>query len=356
MSTAMKPPASAAQPQSQSQPFAPPRPDELLMQLATGYMASAALHVCAAHGIADLLAKGPKPVAELARAAELNEDALYRVLRALASAGVFEERAPRVFANTMTSDLLRRDAGPLRAMVEWMGDPAHMKAYAHFPHSVATGETLCEPAWGMNCWDYLGKDARFAKIFDDAMTGFSAVVIPAVLEAYDFSGIGTLVDVAGGHGFVLTAILEKYPEMRGVLFDLERVTAGARERIAKLDAKLASRVRIESGDFFQAVPAGDAIVMKHIIHDWNDPEARKILASCHRALPAGGKLILIESVISAGNTPELGKWIDLEMLALPGGRERTEEEFRALFASAGFRLTRIVPNASPLSVVEAVRQ
>src|ERR1041384_4633501 len=151
MSTAPKPPQSASNPQPE--PLAAPRPDELLMQLATGYMASAALHVCASHGIADLLAKGPKPVAELARTAKLNEDALYRVLRALASVGVFEERSPRTFANTMTSHLMRRDAAPLRAMVEWMGDPVHMKAYAHFPHSVATGETLCAPAWGMNCWD-----------------------------------------------------------------------------------------------------------------------------------------------------------------------------------------------------------
>lgn len=354
MSTAPKPPQSASA--AQAEPAAAPRPDQLLMQLATGYMASAALHIAASHGLADLLAKGPKPVAELARAASLNEDALYRVLRALASAGVFEERAPRVFANTMTSDLLRRDAGPLRAMVEWMGDPVHMKAYAHFPHCVATGETLCQPAWGMNCWDYFGKDARFARIFDDAMTGFSAVVIPAVLETYDFAGIATLVDVAGGHGYVLTAILEKYPQMRGVLFDMERVTAGARERIARLDPQLAGRVRIESGDFFKQVPQGDAIVMKHIIHDWNDPEARTILQNCHRALPPHGKLILIESVLVPGNDPDLGKWIDLEMLALPGGRERTEEEFRALFASAGFRLTRVVRNPSPLAAVEAVKQ
>jgi len=347
MSTALKSP----------QPAEPltPRPDELLMQLATGYMASAALHIAAAHGIADLLAQGPKPAAELARTAKLNEDALYRVLRALASAGVFEERSPRVFANTMASDLLRRDAGPLRAMVEWMGDPVHMKAYAYFPHSVATGETLCQPAWGMSCWDYFGKDARFARIFDDAMTGFSAVVIPAVLEAYDFSGIGTLVDVAGGHGLVLTSILEKYPQMRGILFDMERVCVGARERIKKVGME--SRVQVVAGDFFKEVPEGaDAVIMKHIIHDWQDAEARQILANCHRALPANGKVMLLESVLTPGNDPDLGKWIDLEMLALPGGRERTEEEFRALFASAGFRLTRVVRNASPLAVVEAVRQ
>ena len=329
-------------------------PEAQLYQLALGFMVTAAIHEVIKADIADKLNAGPKPVAELAKASGVNEDALYRVLRALASVGVFTETSPRTFANTALSEPLRHDAGPLRGMIAFLSDPLHLRSYAHFDHCVRTGETLCQPALGMPIWDYFGANPTEAKIFDDAMTSFSAVVIPAVLATYDFSGIGTLVDVAGGHGFVLTSILEKYPQMRGVLFDMERVCVGARERIKKIGME--NRVRVESGDFFQAVPKGDAIIMKHIIHDWTDAEARKILESCHRALPANGKVILLETVLQPGNHPDLGKWVDLEMLAMPGGRERTEAEFRELFASAGFKLTRIVPNQSPLAAVEAVKQ
>ncbi len=317
-------------------------------------MVTAGLQEVLKADIADKLNAGPKPVAELAKASGLHEDALYRVLRALASVGVFTETAPRTFANTALSEPLRHDAGPLRGMIAFLSDPLHLRSYAHFDHCVRTGETLCQPALGMPIWDYFGANVAEARLFDDAMTAFSASVIPAVLATYDFSGIGTLVDVAGGHGFVLTSILEKYPPMRGVLFDMERVCVGARERIRKLGME--ARVRVESGDFFKAIPAGDAIIMKHIIHDWADAEARKILESCHRALPANGKVILLETVLQPGNGPDLGKWIDLEMLAFPGGRERTEGEFGALFASAGFKLTRVVPNQSPLATVEAVKQ
>jgi SAM-dependent methyltransferase len=328
-------------------------PEAQLYLLGFGFMATAALNAAIKADIADQVTSGPKPVAELAKTAGVNEDALYRVLRALASVGVFSETSPRMFANSEMSALMRRDAGPLRGMLEWATDPIHQRSYAHFGHSVLTGKDLCQPALGKPIWEELAEDHAVARVFDDAMTAISASVMPAVLASYDFSGINTLVDVAGGHGFVLTSILEKYPQMRGVLFDMERVCVGARERIKKLG--FADRVRVESGDFFKAVPSGDAIIMKHIIHDWADAEARKILESCHRALPPHGKLILIETVLQPGNAPDLGKWIDLEMLAFPGGRERTEAEFRQLFASAGFKLTKITPNQSPLAAIEAVK-
>jgi hypothetical protein len=184
------------------------------------------------------------------------------------------------------------------------------------------------------------------------MTAFSAVVIPAVLETYDFSGIGTLIDIAGGHGLVLTSILQKYPAMRGVLFDLEHVLAGARPRIDSLG--LSNRCRTESGDFFKAVPAGgDAYIMKHIIHDWDDERALAILGNIRAAMNPGGRVILLEAIVLPGNQPDFGKIIDLEMLLMPGGRERTEAEFRDLFARVGFTQVRIIPTQSPLSVIEA---
>jgi hypothetical protein len=205
----------------------------------------------------------------------------------------------------------------------------------------------------MPVFEYLAAEPALSETFNNAMTGFSQSVVPAVLEAYDFGGIDVLVDVAGGHGAVLTAILQRYPRMQGVLFDREHVVAGAGGRIAGL--RLGNRCRVEAGDFFQAVPQGDAFIMKHIIHDWDDERAVLILRNIRTAMgTARGKVILLESVLEPGNTPDFGKIVDLEMLAMPGGRERTAEEFGALFARAGFTLTRIVPTQSPLSVVEAV--
>jgi hypothetical protein len=185
------------------------------------------------------------------------------------------------------------------------------------------------------------------------MTTFSNQVIPAALEAYDFSGVELLVDVAGGHGAVLTAILQKHPKMRGVLFDLDHVIAGARPRIAA--AGLQDRLQTEAGNFFEKVtPGADAYIMKHIIHDWDDDRALRILHNIRSAMGRKrGRVILLESVIPPGNTPDLGKIIDLEMLMMPGGKERTAQEFEKLFAQAGFELTSILPTKSPLSVIEA---
>ncbi|MBI3406342.1 MAG: methyltransferase, partial [Acidobacteria bacterium] len=196
-------------------------------------------------------------------------------------------------------------------------------------------------------------DKQESEVFNRAMTAISEMVIPAVLETYDFSGIETLVDVAGGHGQVLSGILQKYPKMRGVLSDLPHVLEGARPRLR--DMGLESRCRFEPCDFFKNVPSGgDAYIMKHIIHDWDDEKAGLILRNIHAAFGAKkGKLILLEALIAADNLPHFGKFVDIEMLAMAGGRERTEAEFRALFERAGFRMTRIVPNKSPICAIEA---
>jgi O-methyltransferase domain len=177
--------------------------------------------------------------------------------------------------------------------------------------------------------------------------------VPAALQAYDFSGVRVLVDVAGGHGQVLTSILQQYPAMHGILCDLEHVIPGAIPRIR--EAGVADRCEARVCDIFQAVPeGGDAYIMKHIIHDWDDERAATILRNIRAAMQPGGRVILLESVLLPANQPDFGKLIDLEMMLMPGGRERTEEEFRALFAAAGYRMTRIVPTRSPLSVIEAV--
>lgn len=334
--------------------LAQPQPADHVLQLATGYILSSALQVAARLEIAGRLASGALPVEDLAAATRTDPDALYRVLRALSSAGVFQEVAPRRFGLNAAADLLRTDhPQSVHPMVLWMTDAFHFNVYAEALHSVRTGRPAIEKTHNMPVFEFFPRNPDVSAVFNNAMTMFSRMIVPAVLETYDFSDAGLVVDVAGGHGGVLAGILEKHPHLHGVLFDLEHVIAGSRERIAALG--LSDRVRVEAGDFFEAVPAGDTYVLKHIIHDWTDDQALVILKNIRAAMRdrRRGKVVLLESVIRAGNTPDMAKLIDLEMLLLPGGRERTAEEYATLFERAGFTVTRIVPNASPLSVIEA---
>jgi hypothetical protein len=336
------------------QPTAPPEAAlQHILQLGTGYILSGALNAVVRLRIPDRLASGPKRVDELAREAGAHEDALYRVMRALAMAGVFVETTPRSFALTPPGELLCTDRpGSAHDLIAWISDPFHLRVYAELPHALRTGETVGERVAGMPVWDYLAKDVDLGRRFNDAMSTFSAQVAPAVLKAYAFRDIGVLADVAGGHGILLASVLREYPKMRGILFDQDHVLAG--HRLKELGVE--ERVQAVPGDFFKSVPAGaDAYIMKHIIHDWDDERATRILRNVGTALHgrAGGRVILIESVVRPGNEPDLSKLIDLEMMLLPGGRERTADEFAALFAGAGFELTRIVPTESPLSVIEA---
>ncbi|MGH9601695.1 MAG: methyltransferase [Terriglobales bacterium] len=329
----------------------PPDPGQQLLHLAFSYVLSISINVVAKLKIADMLKAGPCSTRDLAAAAGANEDALYRVMRALASCGVFVETAPRTFALTPAAEPLCTGSS-LYDLIVWISDPFHFRIYAETMHSVKTGQPCADRVLGKPIFEYFPTDKEESEIFNAAMISMTAMVIPAVLEAYDFSGIGTLVDVAGGHGSVISGILGKHPQVRGILFDLEHVVTGAKPRFEALG--LSSRIQFASGDFFQSVPAGgDAFIMKHIIHDWDDARALSILNNCRKASPQA-KVILLEAVLPAGNEPHFGKMLDLEMLTLPGGRERTEEEFRALFAQAGYRLARVVPTKSPLSVLEAL--
>ena len=330
-----------------------------MLQVATGYMASSCLYAAITLNVADHLKDGPQGIAELARVTDANEDALYRVLRVLASLGIFDEVAPRRFGLTPAADLLRTDVpGSLRGMAVFLPDPMHYRIYGNVLHSLATGKPAADYTLGMPFFQYLEKDQAYSQVFNDAMTALSAPVAGAALEAYDFSGIGLLVDVAGGHGELLMSILRACPGVKGIVADLGHVVDGAKPRIA--NAGLTDRMQAVECDFFQSVPAGgDAYIMKHIIHDWDDERASTILKNIASAMGARGtkpgKVILLESVIASGNTPDFGKFIDIEMLLFPGGRERTADEFRSLFERSGFRLTKVVPTKSPLSVVEAVR-
>ena len=328
-------------------------PAEHLLRLATGYMVASALQTAVTLRLADRVARGVDTTAALARETGTHEDALYRVMRLLASSSIFEEIARRRFALTPAAELLRERPGSLSPVVRWMTDPLHFKVHASLEHAVRTGRPVVNDLLGMPLFDYLAEEPVESEIFNEAMTSSSALVAPAVLDAYDFSNIGVIVDVAGGHGHVLTSILDRYPMMQGVLFDVDHVVEGARERLEPLE--VGERVHLVSGDFFRSVPTGgDAYLLKHIIRDWDDERAVTILRNIRVALEGrNGRVLLIESLVRPGSDDDLARLGDMEMLAMTGGRERTEAEYASLFDRAGFRLTRLVPTASSLSVIEA---
>jgi len=327
-----------------------------IMQIGSGHRPAACIYVTAKLKIADLLAHGPKAVSELAATARVNEDALYRVLRAIASLGVFHEVSPRTFANTPLSETLRSDGpGSFRDAMLFLSAPVHMRIFAELQHSVETGGTALKKATGMEPFEFFRQNDEVGQVFNAAMTSISEKMTPPVIEAYDFGASGTLADIGGGHGVLLAMILQKHRELRGIVCDLPHVVQGAKARIESLG--LASRCEVAGVDFFESVPPADSYVMKSVIHDWDDARSIAILRNCAKAMrDPNGKVILIELLISPGNEPDMSKWIDIEMLAMAGGRERTEAEFAELFDKAGLRLARVVRTPSPFCVIEAVKR
>lgn len=340
---------------TQPGPSADPRLSAEMIELCRGYMVATCLYAAAKLKIADFTAGGPKPVSEVARASKTNEDGLYRVMRALATVKVFRETSPKTFANTPLSEMLRSDLpGSSRDAVLFMVDALHLRIYGELAHSVETGEPVFTKITGMRPFEFFQKNDEENKVFNAAMTSMSGQSIRQVMEVYDFGESGTLADIGAGHGALLTAVLGKHRGLRGIAFDLPHVVAGAKPLVDSLG--LAQRCQIVGGDFFKAVPAADRYVMKSIIHDWDDERAAAILRNCASAMrDPDGKVILIEMPVGPANEPGLAKWIDIEMLAMAGGRERTEQEYAALFEKAGLRLARVVRTASPTAVIEAVR-
>jgi len=330
-------------------------PAAAMLQLIASFWMSRALYLAVKLGVADLLKDGPKHSEELARATGMHPPSLYRVLRALASVGVFAEDQQGRFALTPLAATLRTDVpGSLRAFALAELDEDHYAAWGDLPHSVRTGEVAFDHLFGMDVWRYRAQHPEEGRIFDEAMTSFSSVVNAAIVASYDFSSIKSIVDVGGGDGSLIAAILRANPSMQGVLFDLlPHVIKRAGQRIEK--EGLSGRCQIVAGDFFAAVPrGGDAYLLKWIIHDWDDARSVALLRNIRRAMAEDGRLLLVEAVIPRDNSPSFHKFMDLTMLVMTGGRERTEAEYRALLAAAGFRLTRIVPTPSEMRVIEGV--
>ena len=331
-------------------------PDAQLLQLVSGAFVAQATYVAAKLGIADLLADGPKDTAYLANATETDERSLYRVLRSLASVGAFTEIEGGAFANTPMTETLRSDVpNSTRDLAIWMGEEPHWRVYGELMYSVRTGKPAFDHVHGEPVFPYLFETNKpLGDIFNRAMTSFSHQSINPVIASYDFRGAKTIADIAGGYGHLLGAVLKENPHANGVLFDLGPVLAGAPEMMGSYG--VADRVELVEGDFFAAIPVkADIYMLKHIIHDWYDDRCETILRNIRAEMPDDGKVLIIDTVVPEGNDPHFAKLIDLEMLMMPGGQERTAREFNALLERSGFRLNDIIQTPGPMSIVEAVK-
>jgi O-methyltransferase domain/Dimerisation domain len=302
-------------------------------------------------GVADALAGGPPSIDELAGKVGADPDALHRLLRALISSGIFAQRNDGRYELTPLADLLRSDAPiSMAAMARFIGSRQHREHWSLLTEAIKTGTSVVPALRGKSFFDYMGDEPTFGQIFNDAMTSLSGLSIGPVVDAYDFTPYRTIVDVAGGHGRLLAAILASAPNAQGVLYDLPDVVAGAMPLLR--EKHVAERVRLAEGSFFDGVPAGgDAYVLKHIIHDWDDDASLQILRNV-RTAAAGTALLLVETVIPEDDSGSIGKWTDMEMLLINNGRERTASEYRRLFDEAGFQMIGVVDTASRFSIIE----
>ena len=330
-------------------------PTMALLQVLSGYWSARAVYIAAKLGLADLVQDGPRTPAELAELTETHAPSLHRVLRALASIGWFQEDAFGRFGSTALTSALQTDApGSLRSLAMTELGEEHYPAWGDLMFSVKTGKLAFDEVFGLPNWEFWATHPENAQIFNQAMSEVTAVLEPAVLAASDFSGFNKIVDVGGGKGTLIAAILGACPNARGVVLDLPHVIELGRQFID--DQGLSTRCELVPGDAFDAVPeGGDAYILKWVIHDWDDARSVALLKNCHRAMSPNGNLFVIEAVIPPGNEPFFHKLMDLNMLVMTGGRERTEAEYRALFEAGGFHLNRVIASPTEISVLEGVR-
>lgn len=327
-------------------------PSAVMLEKILGAWIAQGITVAADLKVADALADGPLPIDELARRVGANPDALARLMRALIGEGVFAQRRDGRYALNALGSALRTDAPmSVAGMARMVGHPAHREHWSQLLTAIRTGEATIPKLRGMSGFDYLGENPELGEIFNDAMTNLSEAAVVPLTAAYDFSPYATVLDVGGGHGRFLSAILAATPSARGVLYDLPQVVEGAADLLRRHG--VADRVEIVGGSFFDHVPAGaDAYVAKNVIHDWPDGEALTILRNVRAAASAGTVLLLAEFVIPERPRAFIGNWTDMEMLMATAARERTEAEYRKLYEQAGFELTRVVPTVAPISLIE----
>jgi hypothetical protein len=326
---------------------------DVVNQMIYGAWIAQGITAAADLGVADALAAGPLSIDELAARVEANPDALGRLLRALIGSGVFAQRDDGRYDLNPAADVLRSDApASMAASARFVGSRWHREHWSLLTDAIRTGKSVVPGLRGMAFFDFLGADPEFGQVFNDAMTNMSGMAIGPVVGAHDFRQYRTIVDVAGGHGRLLAAILDSAPDAQGVLYDLPEVIAGAAPLLR--EHHVVERVRLAEGSFFDHVPAGgDAYVLKNIIHDWDDAESTQILRNVRSAAPDGAALLLVETVIPDDEGASIGKWLDMEMLVVNDGRERTESEYRRLFDATGFQMAGVIDTGSRFNIIEA---
>ena len=340
--------------QKHKQPAVDIKAKMALLQMSSGYWISQSLYAAAKLGIADLLKDGAENCDRLASITDTDVKSLYRLLRGLASVGVFAEQESGYFALTPIAQGLRSDIpGSMRDSI-LLGGGEYYHAWSNLLYSLKTGENGFEKEYGMPVFDYYNQNTESGEIFDRAMKNISSAIKPAIVNGYDFSKITKLVDVGGGNGSLIAAILKANPQLQGILFDQDSAIATSEPILTK--AEVRDRCEAISGNFFESVPSGaDAYFLKYVLHNWDDEKAIAILRNCHSAMSENGKLLIVEQVIPPGNEPFSGKLIDLHMLVTLGGCERTAAEYQSLLEAAGFSLDKIIPTRSNVSFIEGTR-
>jgi len=324
-----------------------------MLDLITGYWVSKMVFVAAQLGIADQMRDGARSAEELAKAVGVQPQRLLRLLRALASVGVFAEDASGHFGLSELGETLRSDRpDSMRDFALMMVDSVNWEAWNALGDGIEAEATPFEKVFGKGCFEYLAEHPEDEAVFARSMASISAMENPAVAAALDLSEVGTLVDIGGSAGHLLATVLGHHEGVRGTLFDMPQIVEKAKAGPFLTNPAIAERVSFASGDFFRSVPEGaDAYMMKYILHDWNDDQCVQILSNCREAMAPGGRIYVVDSVIEAGNGPQWGKLLDINMLVLTGGRERTAAEFGALFDRAGLQVERVAPTQCPLGIV-----
>jgi hypothetical protein len=330
-----------------------PPPQQMFRHI-TAYWVTQLMGTAARLGVADHLEKGPAHVDELAANVGANSSALYRTLRACTAVGVFTEQPGRTFANNELSQTLRSNVpGSMRDFAIAQSAPGHWRPWELLTHAVKTGKSTAKEALGTELWDWYASHSEESAAFSGAMDNLAAQVASEVTKAIDFSNVGRVVDVGGAKGTLVSAVLRAFPKTKGVLLDLAHVVEPVKKSLAAIG--LAERCEAVAGDFFESVPQGDVMLLKQILHDWSDEQCVTVLRNCAEALPKGGRVLVVEMVISEDGRPSPAHLMDINMLVLLPGKERTATEYGQLFAAAGLRLERVHPTHSPFSIVEAIK-
>lgn len=326
------------------------KPEEALGQMMLGAWITQALYVAAELGVADVLGNGPATVNELSLAVEANEDNLARVMRALCAAGIFSSDGNGRYTLAPIGELLRSDVPDSKRAYARMAGAEFYSSWEGLLESVRTERQAFDARYGKKFFEYMAEKPDRWAVYDEAMNCIHGPETIPMIEAYDFSCFSTVIDVGGGNGLTMAAILERFPNLKGILHELPDVAGRAQELFEKRG--MADKVMVSAGNFFDSVPAGgDAYLLRHVIHDWQDGDAVKILGNCSEQMNPKGKVLVVETVVPDDNAPGFVKWLDLMMMVV-GGRERTRAEFEKLFAKAGLRLTKIIPTSCAVSILE----